>query len=689
MTAYRDPVEHLADELRRLDLLIGARLTSMSLRNEEFPDTQPARAVYITRDEVDWLLADGRDVMPPIESVALKQLSLEIDARVAAGDDLPLVTLGRLFGLSAVELGAVVVCLAPELRHKYDRVYAYLQDDITRRRPSVDLILKLLCDGEPRRWAATGLFTATAPLLRYGILRPVDDPQSPSGSADLARFLVLDPHIRQFLLGATGLDPRLAGHARIHQLSDTDAETGDPVVGHLVRLSPRVCYLHGPAGAGKLDLAARASHRMGLPLLSLNAATLPERDAAELIRLTFRDALLRDAAVHIADLAPMHEPALRSAIEDHSRPVFLTGEADWAGTLDVHPIAVPLPDADRAVELWNRHLATHTDAAAEWAAELAGRYRLPPARIRAAVRLADDLRLAQPRPRALTLADVAAACRQQSARTLGGAAVKANCRAGWDDLVLPADRVGRLRDIRDQVVHRQRVLNDWGFGTKLSRGTGLTVLFSGGPGTGKTMAAEVLAGDLDLDLYTVDLAGVVSKYIGETERNLARIFEAAASSNAVLFFDEADALFGKRTEVSDAHDRYANIETSYLLQRIEEYEGIVVLATNLRQNMDDAFLRRIRFVVEFPFPEAEDRRRIWQAVIPPGAPLAPDVDFADLAARFAVTGANIRTIAVNAAFLAAADGGVIHRSHILLAVQGEFAKIGKLWTDLPVRTGES
>ncbi|MFG1643362.1 ATP-binding protein [Amycolatopsis sp. NPDC049252] len=687
MTGYRDPVEHLADELRLLDLLIGVRLASMSLRNEEFPDGQPARTVYITRDEVDWLLADGGDIAPPVRSVALKQLSLEIDAKVAAGGDLPLVRLGRLFGLSAVELGAVVVCLAPELRHKYDRVYAYLQDDITRRRPSVDLILTLLCDTEPRRWAATGLFTPAAPLLRHGILHPVDDPQSPSGSSDLARFLVLDRHIRQFLLGATDLDPRLAGHARIHQPSD--AGTADPVVDHLARLAPRVCYLHGPAGAGKLDLAARASHRMGLPLLSLNAATLPEHDAAELIRLTFRDALLRDAAVNVADLAPMHEPALRSALEDHPRPVFLTGEPDWTGTLEVHPVAVPLPDAGRAVEIWHRHLAAHTDAAARWAAELGGRYRLPPARIRAAVRLADELRLARPRPGALTLADVVAACRQQSGRTLGGAAVKATCRAGWDDLVLPADRAGQLRDIRDQVVHRHRVLHDWGFGAKLGRGTGLTVLFSGAPGTGKTMAAEVLAGDLDVDLYTVDLAGVVSKYVGETERNLARIFEAAAHSNAVLFFDEADALFGKRTEVTDAHDRYANIETSYLLQRIEEYEGIVVLATNLRQNLDDAFLRRIRFVVEFPFPEAEDRRRIWQAVIPPGAPLAPDVDFADLAARFAVTGASIRNIAVNAAFLAAADGGVIDRSHILLGVQSEFAKIGKLWIDLPVRTGES
>jgi len=194
------------------------------------------------------------------------------------------------------------------------------------------------------------------------------------------------------------------------------------------------------------------------------------------------------------------------------------------------------------------------------------------------------------------------------------------------------------------------------------------------------MAAEVLANELDVDLYKVDLAGVVSKYIGETEQNLARIFAEARTGNAILFFDEADALFGKRTEVSDAHDRYANIETSYLLQQMEEYEGVVVLATNLRQNIDDAFTRRIRFVVEFPFPSSEDRRRIWQTLFPPGAPLSSDVDFTRLAKEFAVTGANIKNIALNSAFLAAADDGTIGYTHILRGTRREFEKIGKLWT---------
>jgi len=238
-----------------------------------------------------------------------------------------------------------------------------------------------------------------------------------------------------------------------------------------------------------------------------------------------------------------------------------------------------------------------------------------------------------------------------------------------------------LREICAQVRHRYQVFGNWGFGARLSRGTGLSVLFSGPPGTGKTLAAEVVAREVDLDLYAVDLSGVVSKYIGETEKNLSQIFAEARTSNAILFFDEADALFGKRTEVSDAHDRYANIETGYLLQKMDEYDGVVILATNLRQNLDDAFTRRIRFAVEFPFPEAAGRERIWRTLFPPQAPLAADVDFGVLAEEYAVAGGSIKNIVLNAAFLAAADGGTVGREHILHGTRREFEKIGKLWAE--------
>ena len=229
--------------------------------------------------------------------------------------------------------------------------------------------------------------------------------------------------------------------------------------------------------------------------------------------------------------------------------------------------------------------------------------------------------------------------------------------------------------------HHYQVFNRWGFERKLAHGKGISVLFSGPPGTGKTMAAQVLAHDLALDLYKIDLSRVVSKYIGETEKNLSRIFDEAEHSNAILFFDEADALFGKRTEISDAHDRYANLETSFLLQKMEEYEGIVILASNLRENMDNAFLRRIRFIVEFPFPDAASRLKIWKKHFPAEAPVSEGVDYDLLAERIQVAGGNIKNIVLNAAFFAAENGGMIGMEHILQGTRREYEKIGKLWDE--------
>jgi len=235
-----------------------------------------------------------------------------------------------------------------------------------------------------------------------------------------------------------------------------------------------------------------------------------------------------------------------------------------------------------------------------------------------------------------------------------------------------------LREICNHVKYRDRVYGDWGFGRKLALGKGLAVLFAGPSGTGKTMAAGIIAAELGIDLYKIDLSTVVSKYIGETEKNLSRIFVEAETSNAILFFDEADALFGKRSEVRDSHDRYANVEIGYLLQRVEEYEGVAILATNLRKNMDEAFVRRLHFAVEFPFPDREDRHRIWQGIWPQDTPLDAALDLELLATRYEVAGGNIKNIAVAAAFLAADDGQIVRMNHVIQATLREYQKTGKL-----------
>jgi SpoVK/Ycf46/Vps4 family AAA+-type ATPase len=274
------------------------------------------------------------------------------------------------------------------------------------------------------------------------------------------------------------------------------------------------------------------------------------------------------------------------------------------------------------------------------------------------------------------------ACRVQARGGLEQLAQRIWSETKWDGLVLPTAQVQLLREIAAQVRHRATVHERWQFNAGGPRGLGVSALFAGESGTGKTLAAEVLANDLDLDLYRIDLSSVVSKYIGETEKNLKAVFDAAQSSGAILLFDEADALFGKRSEVKDSHDRYANIEVGYLLQRIESYRGLAILTTNMKGLLDNAFLRRIRFVVQFPFPHADLRRDIWQRVFPAALPL-DGVRF-DQLARLNVAGGNIRNIALNAAFLAAADGQRVTMTHLLHATQVECAKLEKPLTEAEI-----
>jgi hypothetical protein len=279
--------------------------------------------------------------------------------------------------------------------------------------------------------------------------------------------------------------------------------------------------------------------------------------------------------------------------------------------------------------------------------------------------------------------DLDLGARQASSTGLGELAVRLEPAFVWGDLVLPERQCTVLASISGYLRHRDLVLSEWGYERTVARTQGLKVLFAGESGTGKTMAAQVLARELGLDLFRIDLATVVSKYIGETEQNLDRIFAAAEGSNAILFFDEADALFGKRSEVRDSHDRYANVETAYLLQKMEAYSGAVILATNFRQNLDGAFLRRLDFLIDFPFPEADDRRRLWERLLPPTAPLAADLDVGELAERFKLAGGSIRNASLAAAFMAAEEGGAIGMRLVVRAVALEYEKLGRL----PVRAG--
>lgn len=713
---YKDNHDHVADELRRLDLLIQLRVTAFQRQLLAAQEAASSQSTYISHGEVNWLLGqEGTSAHDDPEMQKIRQqlevlqkyINTKVSRALEQGIFLALPQLVHLFGLSPFEIQAVIICLAPELRRKYDKLYAYLQDDITRKKPSVDLILDLLCETEAEKWNARVFFSEHAPLMRAGILQKTDDPSNPSGSSGLAQFLNLNSRILGFLLGENHIDTQLVDLVRLHNPSSiVDGLFIDAAITtQLLQLTQKhfseqmaekkklVLYFYGPYGVGKQKLALTLCGHLGCAMLSVDMELLLKQGqkAEALLKLVFRESLLVGAMTYLDNMDVLLKDdnkailkTLSKVITEYGWLVFLAGEKLWVpkGLFEnalFHAIGLPIPDVSLRKAVWERGLQNRVTEAEPWAEQLADQFRLTPGQIKDALIFAKNECALRGKGNELVLADLYRACRHQSNQKLGELAAKIESRAGWEDLVLPDEKVSYLKEICSQVKHRYRVFDEWGFDKKFSYGKGLCMLFSGSPGTGKTMAAQVIASELQLDLYKIDLSSVVSKYIGETEKNLATIFQEAETSNAILFFDEADALFGKRTEVSDAHDRYANIETSYLLQKMEEYQGVVIMATNLRGNMDDAFTRRIRFIVEFPFPDEASRLKIWQTHFPKESLLSDQIDYEYLSRELKIAGGSIKNIVLNSAFLAAEKEDAIGMKHILHGAQREFEKIGKLW----------
>jgi SpoVK/Ycf46/Vps4 family AAA+-type ATPase len=727
-TAYSTGWSHFEDELRRLDLLIHLEVLTQQNRSPASPLDQ-FTGLVISEEEVARLLTGAADSLIGERAISpdglkaqilyesLDQLESQIEQRRAASSEegiyLSLPHLSHLFHLTRFEEQCLLICLAPELDRKYEKLYAYAQDDVTRRRPSVALVLDLLCPTMPEKLAARAVFAPQAPLLRYRLVQMTDS--AADGPAPLlSRSLKLDDRIVGFLLGHREPDARLEPFSRIvHAQPQTNSgaisvelqeQMSAFLGGHFnERKSDRrnvVFYLYGPYGSGKRALAESVSSELGLHLLAGDVERMKDGPSPfeEMAWLLAREAALQPAVLYLENLdCLLAEPdkhraqlkALLEAIRTFSRLTFLSGTQTWqaSGLLRGEIfIAVELVRADASIEeqIWESQADERYDFAGDvdWGV-LSSKFRFTPGQIRDALAAAANLaRWRSPATPQITKEDLHAACRAQATPKLDLLARRIKPKYTWPDIILPDDQIAQLHEMCQQARHRHIVYGEWGFARKLSRGTGLNALFTGPPGTGKTMAAEVIANELQLDLYQIDLSQVVSKYIGETEKNLYRIFEEAQSSNAILFFDEADALFGKRSEVKDAHDRYANIEIGYLLQKMEEYEGIAILATNLRQNLDEAFVRRMQFIVEFPFPDEEYRRRIWEAVFPIETPLDLNVDFSVLARVVKMAGGNIKNVALGAAFYAAGDGKVIRMPHLIRAARREHQKLGRTWNEI-------
>jgi SpoVK/Ycf46/Vps4 family AAA+-type ATPase len=616
------------------------------------------------------------------------------------------VHLSTTFDLNRTEERCLLLCLAAEIDPSVGKVFAYLEDDISRRLPSVGLALRLFAAGGEDRVAARALFHPSASLLSNRLLL-IDE--LGAGGPLMTRQLRIDDRIAGYLLGVSGLDERLARWADLVLPSLEPVRTPVPqsvreyavnllesaFAGGQVRCRP-VLHLYGGPGSGRRSLAEHVCQRLGLPLLVADAHSVPGSplERADVLWRLARESLLQPAALlveHFDDLLADDRALELSGFVDAALEfaplTFLSGSNHWSGTAALRrrffvSVACPVPPATARVGLWTEHLTgVPHEATPQDLVELATKFHLTDGQIERVVGLAQSRSAWHGKGR-VQAADLSRACRTLAAPNLGDLAQHIEPGYDWSDIVLPDDQILQLRELLAHVTRAQTVLDAWGFGRKLPYGRGIGALFEGPSGTGKTMAAQIMAGQLELDLFKIDLSAVVSKYIGETEKNLGRVFTEAQSANAILFFDEADALFAKRSELAkgDAHDRYANMETAYLLQRIEDYSGVVILATNFKQNLDEAFIRRLRFIIHFPFPDDQHRLKIWTQVFPREAPLGSDVDFRWLARKLKIAGGHIRSISVRAAYLAAARQTSIDMACIREAARRELEKFGKTWT---------
>ncbi|MFN2283676.1 MAG: ATP-binding protein, partial [Anaerolineae bacterium] len=637
--------------------------------------------LFLSESEVDGILAGLHGVTLPHDGQAInleadiEALDAHIRAKLAVTSPaLCTQRLRSLFDLSPLALDIVLLLLAPELDNRFGRVYAYLQDDVSRRWASPGLALRLLPGTSPDDPAGRELFAPASPLVAEHLIHISD-----TGDALLAplmdRPLKLDDRIVEYLLENDTLDPQLVGIALVDNTDHTlDALPIEPALRaqltNLLELwragSAPAAYFWGPEGSAKAAAVAALARALHRPLVTVDATALavqPSNKHPVLVQAAVREARLRNALLHIDHIDALNEQGQAEVAKSLGPHVVLSARTRWSlHNLSNAPVVVhfPVPDYALREQLWRAHLNEHTASDPRLPADLAGRFRLTPGQIAQAMQAAQQWAWLRDGPQALPdRDDLFEGCRQQSNPALARLAVKVISPYEWNDLVLPDAQMAQLHAIEGQVRYAHTVYTQWGFEAKLALGKGLNALFSGPSGTGKTMAAGILAKSLGLDIYKIDLSGVVSKYIGETEKNLSRIFEEASTANVILFFDEADALFGKRSEVKDAHDRYANIEISYLLQKMEEYDGVSILATNLSQNLDEAFTRRMQFVIDFPFPNAEDRERIWRGMFPIDAPRMGNIDFPFLAGQFDLAGGNIKNCVLAAAFLAAEDGGMI------------------------------
>lgn len=694
------PGDWVVPLLERVDTLLALAVQQLNL-GSPIPDAgSPIPGLFITAADVGPLLR-----RPPASSPYLGSTLPHPWRSLGDLEYPPWSHLKDVFGLDEFDLNVLALAMCVELDLKYQRIFAWLQDDLARLRPTVDLILNLFCPHPEDRIRGLSHFDDQSPLVRHGLVSLNPDPQQ-NVPPRLAFYVVPDLQIVDFVLRRSTLNNRLATVGKLVPPSRGRAQA--PINGETRRGIERVIDVHRQtarsvrvhlpdlAGCGPMSIARWMSAEFNQPFLIIDLESIASnQDSADAdLRVAVRYAMLHHCVLMLDGFTRLDHDVRRwlsrlavERLAGFRGLAILDWTPDFQAVSSVEPnehkhivVEIDLPAIDTAsrASIWRSAIAdTDVDLGNPEIDLIANRYRLRPDQIRSAVDLAEGAALWHGHE-AATIDTLMSAARRQSRSSLHRLARTRTPDRDWGDIVLPDDQRAQLREICDHAEYRHIVHHQWSRASHTSTAEGVNVLFSGPSGTGKTLAAEIIASELELELATINIAHTVSKYIGETEKNLDVVFEAAEESNAVLFFDEADAIFGKRSQVKDAHDRYANLEVGYLLQRIEAHDGIVILGTNLRSNMDDAFTRRLHHVVEFPFPDASLRRQIWQMHLHEGVAQAGDIDLPLLAHQFEIAGGSIRSIVVNATVFAAAQQQPVSMLHIIRATRREFQKMGRV-----------
>lgn len=661
-------------------------MSKMALSEEEAKELLHNQVVHLKLSD------QYQEVIRRLENIASEKLKHSVNLSILA--------LQKRFELDELDFRVLIVMLAPHLNKKYMKLYAYLQDDMTKQNVTLDLLISLCARTSQEVQALYRRYYYLND--KYSMLYEEGEKQAIlfQESSVLIKPLRLKERVIHYLLLDDDAQYRFPFDIKAARSSAQELLTTELLVDHHKQRNMQHIVdtyrnqqvgfcLYGVTGSGKMIHTALLAKHTNQSVLHVDAATLPLLSAEFQQGLT--DLLLDATMTNSILVFDRLEKLLAS---NDARLEWLQASVQkFNGMICFHteqPLTLPgmnipmfnysldIPTIDERVSLWLHFASARLSITASQALELANKFHFSPGQIKKVLHYAELATIQQtnldPTINMKLIHDAAYSIIHHG---LDEKASKLKVSWNWEDLILPPDVMHLLQQACYRINHRYTVMQDWGFSRSLPYGRGVSMLFTGPPGTGKTMAASVIAKQLQCELYRVDLTRIVSKYIGETEKNLAEVFDRAKLSGAILFFDEADALFGKRSEVKDSHDKYANMETSYLLQKMEEYEGLTILATNFSQNLDEAFIRRIQYIVKFPFPAVEQREQLWRSVIPQQMP-CEELDYHFLAKTFELSGGPIKNIVLTAAYMAASDTGIVSMKHIVEAAIQEYKKTGKL-----------